>query len=106
MYLDETGGHIDELACFTSPGDVALTWTEDRGDPQYEISPDAYERLRSARDARGRALSVHKIHQPGPLYMTAEEAAGVDQRQGSARAAPATACRRPISIFTSPTDTS
>jgi agmatine deiminase len=83
VYLDETGGHIDELACFTSPGHVALTWTDDRKDPQYEISMDAYQRLKSARDARGRALTIHKIHQPGPLFMTAEEAAGIDQREGS-----------------------
>jgi agmatine deiminase len=83
VYLDETGGHIDELACFTSPGHVALTWTEDRRDPQYEISHDALERLRKARDARGRRLTVHKIHQPGPLYMTAHEAAGVDARAGT-----------------------
>ena len=83
VYLDETGGHIDELACFTSPGHVALTWTLDRQDPQYEISQDAYQRLRRARDARGRTLTVHKIHQPGPLYMTAEEAAGIDSRPGS-----------------------
>jgi agmatine deiminase len=83
VYLDETGGHVDELACFTGPGQVALTWTQDRQDPQYEISHDAYERLRRARDARGRELTVHKIHQPGPLYMTAEEAAGIDQRAGS-----------------------
>lgn len=83
VHLDETGGHIDELACFTGPGQVALTWTEDRADPQYEISQDAYQRLRRARDARGRSLTIHKIHQPGPLYMTAEEAAGIDIRAGS-----------------------
>ncbi len=83
VYLDETGGHIDELACFTSPGHVALTWTEDRKDPQYEISCDALKRLRHARDARGRRLTIHKIHQPGPLYMTAEEAAGIDLRTGT-----------------------
>jgi agmatine deiminase len=83
VYHDETGGHIDELACFTSPGHVALTWTEDRKDPQYEISVDAYRRLRQARDARGRKLTIHKIHQPGPLYMSAEEARGIDQRAGS-----------------------
>src|ERR1700678_557395 len=65
VHEDETGGHIDELACFTSPGHVALTWTEDRKDPQYEISHDAYRRLRQARDARGRTLTIHKIHQPG-----------------------------------------
>jgi agmatine deiminase len=83
VFLDETGGHIDELACFTAPGEVALTWTEDRQDPQYPISLDAYQRLRHAKDARGRSLTIHKIHQPGPLYMTAAEAAGIDIRAGS-----------------------
>ncbi len=83
VHLDETGGHIDELACFTAPGHVALTWTEDRKDPQYEISLDAYRRLKEARDARGRKLTIHKIHQPGPLYMSAAEAAGIDARAGS-----------------------
>jgi agmatine deiminase len=62
---------------------VALTWTEDRDDPQYEISHDALQRLSHAKDARGRALTIHKIHQPGPLFMTAEEAAGIDVRAGS-----------------------
>jgi agmatine deiminase len=83
VHLDETGGHVDELACFTAPGHVALTWTEDRKDPQYEISHDAHRRLKAARDARGRRLTIHKIHQPGPLYMTAAEAAGIDMRAGS-----------------------
>src|SRR6185312_7000133 len=82
-YMDETGGHIDELACFTRPGHVALTWTADSTDPQYEISQDAYRRLTRARDARGRALTIHKIQQPGPLYMSADEAAGIDRRAGS-----------------------
>ncbi len=84
VYCDETSGHVDNLACFTRPGHVALTWTEDRSDPQYEISRDALQRLRLARDARGRALTVHRIHQPGPLFYTAAEVAGIDQRQGSA----------------------
>jgi agmatine deiminase len=55
----------------------------DRDDPQYQISYDAYQRLRKARDARGRELTIHKIHQPGPLFMTAEEAAGIDRRAGT-----------------------
>lgn len=83
VYRDETDGHIDELACFTSPGHVALTWTEDRRDPQFDISHDAYQRLRRARDARGRRLAIHKIHQPGPIFMTAAEAAGIDVRRGT-----------------------
>ena len=32
----------------------------------------------SARDASGRTLEVHKIHQPDPLTMTEEEADGLD----------------------------
>jgi len=83
VYKDETGGHIDELACFTSPGHVALTWTDDRKDPQFEISRDALARLHHAKDARGRRLTIHKIHQPEPLFMSAEEAAGIDERAGS-----------------------
>ncbi len=38
VYHDETTGHVDNLACFLRPGVVALTWTDDRSDPQYERS--------------------------------------------------------------------
>ncbi len=78
VYEDETDGHVDNLCCFTRPGVVALTWTEDRGDPQYERSAEALERLQSARDAQGRRLQAHKVHQPDPMFMNAEEAAGLD----------------------------
>jgi agmatine deiminase len=83
VHLDETDGHIDELACFSAPGHVVLTWTDDRKDPQHEISADALARLKRAKDARGRSLTIHKIHQPGPLYMTEKEAAGIDAREGT-----------------------
>jgi agmatine deiminase len=83
VFGDETDGHIDNLACFTSPGHVALTWTDDRADPQYAISRDALRRLRLARDARGRTLEVHRIHQPAPMTMSAAEAAGLDPQPGS-----------------------
>ncbi len=75
---DETDGHIDNLCCFTAPGEVCLTWTDDRRDPQYEVSQEAYERLSEARDARGRRFKVHRLVQPGPLHMTREEAAGIE----------------------------
>jgi agmatine deiminase len=78
VYQDETDGHVDNLCCFVRPGEVALTWTNDKNDPQYPISKDAYERLTNSRDARGRKLKVHKLIQPGPLYLTEEEAAGLD----------------------------
>jgi agmatine deiminase len=81
--LDETNGHVDNLINIVRPGVVALTWTDDPADPQYEISRDAYERLSAAVDARGRRLEVHRIHQPGPLYLSAEEARGVDAAAGT-----------------------
>ena len=83
VYEDETSGHIDNLACFARPGLVLLTWTDDPRDPQHAISRDAYERLSHATDARGRRLEVVKLTQPGPLFMTAEEAASVDGVEGS-----------------------
>jgi agmatine deiminase len=79
---DETNGHIDNLCCFVRPGEVVLTWTDDKRDPQYKISQDAYERLKSARDAQGRKLKIHKLIQPGPLYRTAAESQGVDMVEG------------------------
>lgn len=80
---DETSGHIDNLCCFVRPGVVALTWTDDKADPQYDISRDAFERLSAATDARGRRFEIHKLHQPGPLSITAEESAGVDAVEGT-----------------------
>jgi len=83
VHLDETDGHVDNLCAFVRPGEVVLTWTDDRRDPQYDISRDAWERLKQARDARGRRLKVHKLVQPGPLHMTKAEAEGIDAAEGS-----------------------
>ncbi len=77
VFNDETGGHIDNLACFAGPGKVCLTWTDDERDPQHAISLDAWQRLNDARDALGRRLEVFKVPMPGPLYMTAQEARGL-----------------------------
>ena len=85
VYHDETGGHVDNLCCFVRPGVVALTWTDDRSDPQYPISLDAYQRLGAASDARGRKFEIHRVHQPGPVYISQEASAGVDAVEGTLR---------------------
>jgi agmatine deiminase len=85
VVADETSGHVDNLACFARPGEVCLTWCEDRRDPMYRVSQDAFARLMAARDARGRRLRVHKLPAPGPLYMTRREAAGVAYKRGIRR---------------------
>ncbi|MEW6094501.1 MAG: agmatine deiminase family protein, partial [Chloroflexota bacterium] len=83
VYNDETSGHVDNLACFLRPRLVALTWTDDHNDLQYPISKDACDRLTRFTDARGRSLEVLKIHQPDPLHINAEEAAGVVPVKGT-----------------------
>jgi len=83
VHSDETDGHVDNLCCFVRPGVVALTWTEDQEDPQHAISSDARRRLEAATDAHGRSLEVHLLHQPGPLYMTEDEARGRDHVDGT-----------------------
>jgi agmatine deiminase len=42
-----------------------------------------FERLSRSTDAQGRAFEIVKLHHPGPLLMTAEEARSVDTIQGS-----------------------
>ncbi len=83
VYNDETNGHVDNLCFFVQPTQIALTWTDDKDDPQYEISLDAYERLSKATDAKGRAFQVHKIHQPNPVRIAKDESLGVDVMEGS-----------------------
>jgi agmatine deiminase len=80
---DETDGHVDNLACFARPGVVLLSWSDDESDSQHAISRDALERLQAATDARGRSLEIRLLPSPGPLRVTAEEAAGVQPVAGT-----------------------
>jgi len=61
---DETNGHVDDVACFIRPGEVACIWTEDTSDPFYQACQDAYKTLTEATDAKGRKLKVHKLCMP------------------------------------------
>ena len=83
VYLDETNGHVDNFCRFVKPGQVMLTWTDDETDPQFERSVATLEILRQATDAKGRALDIVTLHQPGPIHITAEEAQDVDAVDGT-----------------------
>jgi agmatine deiminase len=58
---DETNGHIDDVACFVRPGEVACIYTDDEENPFYEQAKAAYKTLSEATDAKGRKLKVHKL---------------------------------------------
>ena len=83
VFGDETDGHVDNLACFARPGVVLLTWPEDESDPTRPAAEDAERRLQAARDARGREIEVIRVPAPPALSITAEEAAGIEQRAGT-----------------------
>ena len=85
VWVDETDGHVDNLACFARPGVVLLSWPDDRGDPQYAISATpsapasgrptrAVVRSRSS-DCRRPCRRDHRV-----------EGAGLERAQGSVSA--------------------
>ncbi len=64
---DDTAGHIDDFARFVAPGKVVLAEEKNRADPNYDVLRSAAQRLRGARDARGRKLEVIRLPMPAPL---------------------------------------
>jgi agmatine deiminase len=71
---DETNGHIDDVACFVRPGEVACIWTEDENNPFYAAAQAAYAQLSAATDAKGRQLKVHKLTLPKkPVLLSGAE---------------------------------
>lgn len=83
IYNDETNGHVDNICNFVKPGEIILAWTDDKTDPQYEISKKALEYLESVTDAKGRKLKIHKLLVPQPILITKEESEGVDAVDGT-----------------------
>jgi agmatine deiminase len=61
---DNTGGHVDNLACFARPGVVIAAGEIDPQDSQYVAVQENLRRLSDARDARGRRLEVVELLQP------------------------------------------
>lgn len=83
IYQDETNEHVDNVCTFVRPGEVVLAWTDDRKDPQWELSNASLEVLEHERDARGRKLVVHKLPVPKkPVCITQEELEGFVFEEG------------------------
>ncbi|MEU6740320.1 agmatine deiminase family protein [Streptosporangium sandarakinum] len=59
-----TSGHVDLLACFARPGLVLCHVQPDPDHPDHEVTRENLRILRSATDARGRALEVVELPAP------------------------------------------
>lgn len=75
LALDETDGHIDNVCSIVHPGEMCIAWTDDDSDPQYEVSKRAMGTLYSSNTVQ----TLHKIPIPAPQFITAIEAAGIEQ---------------------------
>lgn len=79
----ETNGHVDDVACFSAPGEVCCMWTDDPNHKFYKECQEAYKTLSETTDARGRKLKIHKVIMPATsVYMTEEEASTIDPVEG------------------------
>ena len=61
---DETRGHVDNLCCFSAPGQVLLPATADPADPDHAVLAEARAVLERAVDARGRTLGITTLPVP------------------------------------------
>jgi agmatine deiminase len=73
IYNDETNEHVDNVCAFVKPGEVVLAWSDDKSDPQYEMSYADLDYLESETDAKGRKIVVHKLPVPEHPVLIAEE---------------------------------
>jgi len=80
---DETDGHVDGLCAFIRPGEVVLSWTDNKNASNYDIVREAHEILSASTDAQGRGLKIHKLYDPDPIIITEEESAGIDTTDGT-----------------------
>jgi len=81
LYMEENDGHIDNMCCFSDPQTILLNWCDDKDDPQYEISNEAYNLLKKSKDVDGNSFNIVKISQPPALYISEEENIGVDSSE-------------------------
>lgn len=61
---DDTGGHVDNVACFARPGSVLALVAKDGEDANHAGLAANLEVLHTAVDAKGRALDIVTIEQP------------------------------------------
>lgn len=79
---EETNGHVDDVACFVRPGEVACIYTDDKNNYFYDVCQAAYKTLCESSDAKGRKLKVHKLCMP-EVNVTIEGSFAIDLIEGT-----------------------
>lgn len=77
IYNDETNEHVDNVCAFIGAGEAVLAWTDDKNDPQYEMSQSCLKVLEAA------GVMVHKLPIPDvPVTVTPEDLEGYVFEEG------------------------
>lgn len=69
---DDTHGHVDDLARFTSAGTVVTVVERDRSDPNHEPLQENFRRLRKMTTREGAALKVVALPMPAPVVFNGQ----------------------------------
>lgn len=67
---DDTDGHVDEIACFFKPAALCMLSTPDKSDGNYHVLQENINRIKAAKDAKGREFNIVEIEQPAPQNLS------------------------------------
>ena len=77
IYNDETNEHVDNVCAFVGKDEVVLAWTDDKNDPQYEMSESCLRVLEE------NGIKVHKLPIPDhPVCVGKEDLEGYIFEEG------------------------
>ena len=77
IYNDETNEHVDNVCAFIRPKEVVLAWTDNKEDPQYELSASCLTVLEQE------GITIHKLPIPDvPVCVTEEDLNGYVFEEG------------------------
>jgi len=64
LEYDDTGGHVDNLACFTPFNQILALSETDSEDSNYERLQENRNRLQHAQNTNGKNFDIIEVHQP------------------------------------------
>ena len=77
IYNDETNEHVDNVCAFIDKDEAVLAWTDDKDDPQYEMSAACLKVLEDA------GIKVHKLPIPDvPVTVSEDDLKGYVFEEG------------------------
>tara|TARA_B110000263_G_scaffold129074_1_gene112199 strand:+ start:502 stop:1533 length:1032 start_codon:yes stop_codon:yes gene_type:complete len=64
LEFDDTGGHVDNLACFTPNNQIIALSESNRNDSNYDRLKENHDRLKSSKNIDGKDFEIISIQQP------------------------------------------